>query len=145
MTKVGGREIVWHQVLLVPESESVDFEVEVGEPDTLKVRMVFAETTSAATTNFVGADPRFVIEYETPDKEGGISLINWEDSNANGLNISRVILTFHNFNTSYGQTLQSPQIVADTANGKEITFLAAVYKFGKVFKVESQFMIGDSL
>ena len=145
MTKVGGREIVLHQVLLVPESESVDFEVEVGEPETLKVRMVFAEGTSAATTNSVGADPRFVIEYETPDKEGGISLINWEDNNASGLNISRVILTFHNFNTPYGQTLQSPQVVADVASGKEITFLAAVYKFGKIFKIEFQFMAGDVL
>ena len=145
MTKVGDREIVLHQVLFVPESESVEFEVEVGEADTLKVRIAFVEGTSAATTNSVGADPRFVIEYETPDKEGGVSLINWEDSNSGGVNISRVILTFHNFNTPYGQTLQSPQVVADVANGKEITFLASVYKFGKIFKIEFQFMIGDSL
>lgn len=145
MITVGDREVVSRGVLLVPESESLTCEVEVGELVPLKVRIDFTEGPSKGAANSVGLDPKFVIEYETPDKDGGIALINLEDGNGGGANIARVILTFHNFNTTYGQTLQSPQIVADAASGKQVTFLATVYKFGKIFKIEYQFMSGDPL
>lgn len=145
MTKVGDREIVLREVLLVPESETITFEVPVGEFEPLRVRIAFAEGSSNGPTNSVGSDPRFVIEYETPGKDGVPSLIDLENGAGGGAEISCVIMTFYNFNTPYGQTLQAPQLVADVSGGKEVTFLATVYKFGKIFKIEFQFMIGDSL
>lgn len=139
MIKLGSLEIVMSEVLFVPDSEVVYLDVSIGDIAPLQVRMEFSqddESTSAASTS--KSEPGFVVEYES----AGGDQIAFGSSDEIGC----VVMRFHNFNKSFGQTLQAPQTIAEFDSGtRQVYFLAAIYKFGKVSKVEFQFMVSPKL
>ncbi|WP_133249009.1 hypothetical protein [Pseudomonas sp. B1(2018)] len=130
--KVGDTTVVLSEVLFVPENEIVSFEVDAGEEGgRLPVKILITNDVTNSIED-EKADPIFVIEYETSKTT----------TPAVGDDIICAVMKFHNFNKTYGQTIQVPQVVAVVGGTRQITFLASVYKFGKITKIELQFMMG---
>lgn len=119
---VGGRRVVMNEVLFVPDGEVVTFDCNVLTKESLKVRMEFLQ--DPVINPLDKPDARLVTEYEMT-----------------GENIACLVLKFFNFNKISGQSLKSPQVVANvTSTGEEVTFLASVQKMGELSKIDFQFM-----
>ena len=137
LIKLGSYEVVMSKVLFVPDSEVVCLDVPIGDISPLNVRMEFTqddENTAVVSTS--KSETGFVVEYEDEDGKPIAFGVSAE--------VGCVVMKFHNFNKSFGQTLQAPQVIAEFESAtRQVSFLAAIYKFGKVSKVEFQFMVGS--
>jgi len=130
LEKIGSAELLLSQILFVPENDVVSFEVPGVGTTTLPVKIIITNDATSITGDDDKNESSFSVEYESDQIHAGP-----------GADIKCVIIKFHNFNKNFGQTLQVPQVIAVVDNTHQVTFLASLYKFGRITKVEVQFMM----
>lgn len=130
LERIGSAELLLSQMLFVPENDVVSFEVPNVGSAGLPIKIIITSDTPSPVGEDDKSEPSFSVEYESDNIDP-----------IPGANIKCVILKFHNFTKNFGQTLQVPQVIAVINDERQVTFLASVYKFGRITKLEVQFMM----
>ena len=110
--KVGKREVVFSTSLIIPKSESADFQFLIGA---WKIEIM--------------------VSFEDDKASEGTRNILFEHQN------SQLHLKFVNWNNSLGTALTKPVEIGRTNTNQELSFIATHWLVGEINKVDFQFML----
>ncbi|MCF5470353.1 DUF6864 domain-containing function [Pseudomonas syringae] len=116
--RVGGNEVILASSLLVPEGDSVEFDLDVGESE--KFFCIF----------------KFEREPGSTDKPS----MSFEGVEGDG--VERCIFTFRNFNKPTGHSIVNPIEFAEDNMGRNFYILGTVYGYKTSHRIEFQIMAG---
>jgi len=117
MIKVGNKKVILSTTLLVPDGEYAEFIYEIAPEDLLHCKFFFVQDGPDVT-----------------DKKTYVSS-SYEDE--------IFVITFKNFNSSMGQSFNTPLNFALSNKREPIELLASVYKFGQITKIEMQITLEE--
>ncbi|WP_249584359.1 DUF6864 domain-containing function [Pseudomonas viridiflava] len=116
--KVGGNKVILASSLLVPEGDSVEFDLDVGESE--KFHCIFRFERELGSTD------KPSMGFEGVDVEGG----------------EHCVFTFRNFVKPTGHSIVNPIEFAESDDGQSFYILGTVYGYKTSHRVEFQIMAG---
>ncbi len=114
MIKVGKRDVLLNTIIFIPINETSEIELNLGESDLLHVVIAFENGKSSEKD----LKPSFSVEGDG----------------------NKGIITFKNWNETFGSSISEPLIFASDDEGNGVSFMGNVVKHGEMYKAELQFM-----